>query len=231
MSVTDHQEPSATPPVTAPAVTYPSDYEEYRRKGESYDQVMARLEREAEWLGPVLENEDRRNFVKTALETFDERIAKQKPQLSPEMEVLEERLIGKVAPLVEWASGEQQTRAAAKAEEKAAAEKAEADALEFNRQYGLRLMQEHPELARYNNYPIGMLAAAAQLDKISLEESYKRYGDVFAKAAPERKAPPTALRGDAAAPGVPGESQKERATTLKGLRQRLADNLRSGKGN
>ncbi len=223
MSVTDPPNTSATPPVTAPAVTYPSDYEELKAAKTEYENFRAALAPYEDDILPIVQDEDTRKFWRSARETYQQRLAAQEPQLDPGIAKVRDEFKAALDPIVEYIGSER----SAKEQTKKAAEEA---AQRANVDYAQRLAAERPDLAEDNFAGIGMLAAYAANRGVSLEEAYKTAGSRFS-APPARKAPPTALRGDAAAPGVPGESQKERATTLKGLRQRLADNLRSGKGN
>jgi phosphopantothenate synthetase len=218
MSVTDPS-PQATPESTAPAVTYPSDYEELRNRVSAYERTMAQLEPYADLIEPIVSDDDRRTFMKSALETYNERLEKQKPQYTPELALLREEVGKELTPVLEYVNSERTAKEQAKKDQEAAATAA-------NLAYAQRLVAERPELARNNNAGVLMLASIAQMRGLSLEDAYKAEGDLFV-APPAKKAPPTSLRGDAAAPGVPGESRQEKATTLSSMRKRLADNMRA----
>jgi hypothetical protein len=220
MSVTDPS-PVTTPGAPpAPAVTYPSDYEELKARAQEYKNFREALAPYEDDILPIVQDEDTRKFWRSARETYQQRLAAQEPQLDPAMAKVRDEFKTALDPIVEYIGSERK----AKEDSKKAAEEA---AQRANVDYAQRLAAERPDLAEDNFAGIGMLAAYAANRGMSLEDAYKTAGSRFS-APPARKAPPTALRGEAAAPGVPGESRQEKATTLKGIRQRLADNLRAG---
>jgi len=219
MSVTDPS-PQATPESPAPAVTYPSDYEELRNRVSAYERTMAQLEPYADLIEPIVSDDDRRTFMKSALETYNERLEKQKPQYTPELALLREEVGKELTPVLEYVNSERTAKEQAKKD-------AEQAAQQSNLAYAQRLAAERPDLAEDNFAGIGMLAAYAANRGVSLEDAYKSAGSRFSAPPPAKKTPPASLRGDTAAPGVPGESRQEKATTLSSMRKRLADNMRA----
>ncbi len=209
-----------SPAPAAPAATYPSDYEDLKRKSEAYDRTMAQLEPYADLIEPIISDDDRRSFMKSALETYNERLEKQKPQYTPELALLREEVGKELSPVLEYVNSERTAKEQAKKD-------AETAATQANLAYAQRLAAERPDLAEDNFAGIGMLAAYAANRGVSLEEAYKTAGSRFSAPPAAKKAPPQSLRGDTAAPGVPGESRQEKATTLKSIRQRFADNMRA----
>jgi hypothetical protein len=207
-----------TPP--SPTVTYPDDYEELRRQNAEYAATMEALRPYADDIRPILENEDERNFTRTALTNYRRQREESQPKLSPELQMLREDLVKEAGPAVAWVN---EQRAAQEQSKKDAAESAQKQ----NLAYAQRLAAERPDLAEDGFAGIGMLAAYAANRGVSLEEAYKTAGSRFS-APPAKKSPPTSLRGDAAAPGVPGPSELPKATSLSQLRDRLAANARAG---
>jgi hypothetical protein len=219
MSVTDPS-PQATPESTAPAVTYPSDYEELKREVQARREAFSQLEPYADVIERIVQDPDKYTFAKSALETYDERLEKQKPQYTPELALLREEVGKELTPVLEYVNSERTAKEQAKKDAEQAAQQA-------NVAYAQRLAAERPDLAEDNFAGIGMLAAYAANRGVSLEDAYKSAGSRFSAPPPAKKTPPASLRGDTAAPGVPGESRQEKATTLSSMRKRLADNMRA----
>jgi hypothetical protein len=210
----------ATPTPPSPTVTYPEDYEQLRQQNAELRATFEALQPYADDIRPILEDEDTRSFWRKARETYTRQREETQPKLSPELQMLREDLVKEAGPAVAWVN-----------EQRAAQEQAKKDAEEraqkTNLEYAQRLAAERPDLAEDGFAGIGMLAAYAANRGVSLEEAYKTAGSRFAPP-PQKKSPPTSLRGDTAAPGVPGPSEQPKATSLGQLRNRLAANMRAG---
>jgi hypothetical protein len=223
MSVIDNAPASAAAaPVapSAPAVSYPEDYEDIRRQNAEYRAALEALQPYAEDIRPIIEDEDTRSFLREARTTYQRQKQDREPKLSPELQMLREDLVKEAGPAVAWVN---EQRAAAEQAKKEAEESAQ----RANVLYAQRLAAERPDLAEDNFAGIGMIAAYAAARGMSLEEAYKTTGSRLA-APPAKKEPPTSLRGESAAPGVPGPSEQPKATSLGQLRTRLAANMRAG---
>lgn len=232
MSVTDgvtapNSPGAAAPSAAPPSVAYPADYEELRERAQRYDALNEQLSPYAEVINRLVTDEDYRTFTQSATETYDERLKRQQPQVPAEFQPVVDRFEKELGPLVEFVNETKRER-----EERIRAEAADkeaqiAAAQRANVEYAQRLAAERPDLAEDNYAGIGMLAAYAANRGLSLEDAYKATGSRFG-APPKKATPPTSLRGDSAAPGVPGESTQPPIKSTTDLRKRLAANLRAG---
>jgi hypothetical protein len=226
MSATD---PSVTPGAVAPSapqVTYPEDYEELKGYRDRYNSLAETLSPYVDDIRPIIEDEDRRNFWREANKTYEDRLKAREPEIAPEFQPLVKHFEEKFAPVVEYATNQQKREAEAAAKAEAETKGAAEAAQRANLEYAKKLAAERPDLADDEFAGIGMLAAYAANRGISLEEAWNRKGSSMG-APVKREKPPTSLRGDAAAPGVPGESTEPKITSMKGLTKRLASNLRA----
>lgn len=211
-----------TPPAPGPQIQYrePDDYQELRSRAAQFDQLSATLSPYIDDIRPIIEDEETRNFIRSARETLKQQQELRKPQIDPGLAQIRDEFRSVLEPVVGYVNSERTAKEQAATDSKNAA-------LAANTAYAQRLAAERPDLAEDDYAGIGMLAAYAQHRGISLEEAWNRKGGSLS-APVKRATPPTSLRGDAAAPGVPGESRNERITGPKDLRSRLAANLRAG---
>lgn len=201
----------------------PADYAELLAIRDDYQRLNQTLAPYIDDIRPLIEDEGQRTFIRQARQSYQQQIDAQKPKIAPEMQPIIERIEAtksEFAPAIEYINAERA------AKEKATKDSADA-AQTANVEYGKRLLAERPDLGEDDGAGIGMLAAYAFNRGISLEEAWKRKGNTL--AAPVAKAtPPRSLRGDAAAPGVPGESTAPPIKSARDLTARLAANLRAG---
>lgn len=231
------QEPAA--PIVREVV--PSDYEELKAFKSS---VEAQLTPYWDVIQPILEDEDARTFTKSALETYNERKQKLEPALPPELEMFEKRLEGKFGGVVEYVNQQRQEREAAAEAKRKEEEAAQQATFQANKAYAERIMAERAEFRNADGGPSPMmedLIILAAQRKMSVEDAYKEYGPRYfgiklqsvpdpsipeaAEPARPKRTPPTSLRGDAAAPGVPGESAAPRPTNNKERLARMKANI------
>lgn len=215
-------QPTPTPvqPVPAPSPSVPEDYEELKAFRAQYEPALATIAPYwDDYIKPLVEDEQEREFVKTARESRKQFLDSQKPKLSPELQTIRDEFASELTPIVEYVQSERKQREDAV---KAETETAQA----ANLAYAQRLTAERPDLAEENYAGMHALASLAARDKISLEDTWKRYGTRFG-AQPEKKQPPTSLRGGEAAPGVPGPSEQPRIKSMRDITKRLAGNLRA----
>lgn len=212
--------PIPVQPAAAPSQSIPDDYEELKAFRAQFEPGLRAIAPYwDEYVKPIIEDEQEREFLKTARASRQQFIDSQKPKLSPEMQLVRDEFESKLTPIVEYVQSERQQREDASKASVAAAEQA-------NIAYAQRLIAERPDLAEENYWGMHSLAALAARDKISLEDSWKRYSSRFSGPTPKRE-PPTSLRSGEAAPGVPGPSQEPRITNKRGIVSRLAQNLRA----
>lgn len=212
-----------------PQVQYrePDDYKELQGYRDRYNQLSETLAPYVDDIRPIIENEGDREYWRTARKSRDLLQQQQEPTMDPQFRPLVDHFEKQFAPVVEYATNAQKReREAAEATERET--KAESDkAFKANEDYARRLIADRPDLAEDNFAGVGMLAAYAANRGISLEEAWTRKGNTLG-APPKKVTPPTSLRGDAAAPGVPGESKAPPIKSKVDLRNRLAANLRAG---
>lgn len=212
-----------------PAVQYrdPEDYAQAKADAQRYIELRDTIAPYVDDIRPIVEDEAQREYWRTARRTRETLQQQQEPQMDPQFRPLVDHFERQFAPVVEYATNAQKReREAAEAKENET--KAEqATAFKANEDYARRLIVERPDLAEDTFAGIGMLAAYAANRGISLEEAWTRKGNTLG-APPKKVTPPTSLRGDAAAPGVPGESKASKITSRAGLQARLAANLRAG---
>src|SRR5271165_6225397 len=162
MSVTDETPvASGAPSPAAPAVTYPSDYEDLRREVAIRREAWASIEPYIDDIRPIVEDEDTRNFIRSARETYKQRLEAQKPVLDPALAAVRDEFKTALDPVVEYITSERTSKEQAKKDAEAAAQKANVD-------YAQRLAAERPDLAEDNFAGIGMLAAYAANRGMSL---------------------------------------------------------------
>lgn len=212
--------PGAAAAPAAPAVQIPEDYEELKSYRDRYNQLAETITPYLDDIRPIIEDDESREFWRSARSTYEQQKEARKPRLTPELEMIRDEFKETLTPLVEYVGSERTAKERAEQERIASAQQANLD-------YAKRLVAERPQLAEDDYAGIGMLAAYAANRNISLEEAYKRAGDRFASAPPPKEKPPTSLRGDGAAPGVPGESKLPPIKSTVDLRKRLANNLRA----
>jgi hypothetical protein len=209
-----------SPGVSPAAPSVPQDYEELKKFREDYEPTIAAIAPYIDDIRPIVENERTREFLRKARTTYEKELESQAPQLSPELSMVRDEFRRELDPIVGYIKDER------KAKEYAAA-KAKEEAGQANLAYANRLVAERPDLAEDDYAGIQMLASYAAPRGISLEEAWKRKGTSLGAPAP-KVAPPRSLRGDAAAPGVPGESKEPPIKSARDLTRRLAANLRAG---
>lgn len=212
-----------------PQVQYrePDDYAELKGYKERYNALSETLAPYVDDIRPIIENEGDREYWRTARKSRDLLREQQEPQMDPQFRPLIDHFESKFGPVVELANEQRAERERDKAAKDAETKAAEATAFKANEDYARRLIADRPDLAEDEFAGIGMLAAYAAHRKISLEEAWNRKGNTL--GAPAKKVtPPTSLRGDAAAPGVPGESKATPIKSRVDLTRRLAANLRAG---
>lgn len=214
-SVQQHQAPST------PAL--PADYAELLQTKAEYERLAATIEPYVDDIKSFMEDPELRDFSREARQSFVQQREARKPKIDPQYQPIIDRIENtksEFAPVVEYVANERKAKEQAKADAEAAAQNA-------NVEYGKRLLAEHPHLAVDDGRGIGMVAAYAFNRGISLEEAWKRAGGDFVAPVP-KASPPRSLRGDAAAPGVPGESTALPIKSARDLTARLAANLRAG---
>lgn len=205
----------------------PDDYAELKTYRDRYNALAETISPYVDDIRPIIENEGDREYWRTARKSRELLQQQQEPQMDPQFKPLIAHFEDKFAPVVEYAANQQKREK--EANDKAAAEKDAADKAAFkaNEDYARKLIADRPDLAEDNFAGVGMLAAYAANRGISLEEAWTRKGNTLG-APPKKVSPPTSLRGDAAAPGVPGESKAPPIKSRVDLTRRLAANLRAG---
>lgn len=204
-------------PQAEPQYREPEDYQELRATALRYQQLNEQLSPYIDDIRPIIEDEETRNFIRTARETLKQQQELRKPQIDPGLAQIRDEFRSVLEPVVGYVNSEREAKELTKKQAEDAAQAA-------NVAYAQRLAAERPDLAEDNYAGIGMLAAYAANRKISLEEAWNSQNGRFS-APQKRVTPPTSLRGDAAAPGVPGESRAEPIRGPKDLRARLRANL------
>lgn len=209
------------PAPAGPQVEYrePADYAELKSRAAQFDQLNATLSPYIDDIRPIIEDAETREFIRSARATLKQQQELRKPQLDPALSMIRDEFRGELGPIVEYITSEKTSKEQAKSDAAAAAQAA-------NVAFAQRIAAERPDLAEDDFAGIGMVAAYAQHRGLSLEEAWNRQNGRFS-APQKRVTPPTSLRGDAAAPGVPGESRNEPIRSGKDLRSRLAANLRA----
>lgn len=217
-----HNEAPVHVPTGAPsaAPAEPSDYQDLKRFYDDYAPVLQRLAPVWDDVQPIVEDEDQRKYWKAAREARQRQLEAQEPQYTPELKRLRDEFAGTISEVSDWVKSQKQERERTTLETQARAAQANLD-------YAQRLVAERPEFAEENYATIAALASLAQRDGSSLEESFKRYGSRFAGPAPKREPPPS-LRAGAAAPGIPGESTREKPRGKVAMQKMLADRIRAG---
>lgn len=218
-----------------PQVQYrePDDYKELQGYRDRYNQLSETLAPYVDDIRPIIENEGDREYWRTARKSRDLLQQQQEPQMDPQFAPLVSHFEKQFAPVVEYATRQQQREADAETAKQRDTEAATKAALEKNREYCNRIISERPEdfasdSAGNLNRNMKHLIALAASEGLSIEDAWKEFGSDRFQARPKAVKPPTSLRGDAAAPGVPGESKQPKITSKIGLRNRLAANLRAG---
>lgn len=215
----------------------PADYEELKafRKGFE-EKVEPRWDR----VKAILEaDDDELEFIDGARTNYQRIREEAKPRLSPEMQEFATQLDRKYGPVVEYIEGERKTRAEAAAAKEAADEAEKQRVFASNKAYAERIMSERPDMRTDQGFPSkkmeDLIILAAQR-KLSIEDAWKEYGAEYFGARPtpvrsaEERKPPTSLRGDAATPGVPGESTAPKAQTQKERLERMRKNMIAAAG-
>lgn len=192
---------------------------------EDYEQLKALRDRIENEIGPVwdefrpmLEDENRREFVKRAFKAYETQLeeADDTPSwFKNSMKGIREEF----APVVSYVNQEEAAKKA----------RAEAETKRLNDEnlaFASRLSAERPDLVENNYAKMHMLAAFAAREQISLEEAWKREGASFAKPVGRSK-PVESLSAGNSAPGVPGPSSEQPIKSRKDLRNRMAASLRA----
>lgn len=219
ITTTPSEQAAVTQPA-APSSSVPEDYEELKQFRATYQPALEAIAPHWEDIRPIIEDEAERNYWRSARETRQAIQERQKPKLTPELELIRDEFRGELGPVVEFVKNQQQER-------QRQTEAAQKQSLDTNYAYAQRLVAERPELGEHNFAGINMLAQLAYRDGRSLEDTWKEYGSMFA-ARVEKATPPPSLHGGAASPGIPGPSTQPRITSRKGLRERLAANIKAG---
>lgn len=224
--MSDFQEPGIQP---GAQIQYrePEDYKELQGYRDRYNQLAETISPYIDDIRPIIENEDDREYIRTARRTRETLRQQQEPTMDPQFRPLVDHFEKQFAPVVEFATNAQKREREAAEAKDAEAKTAEQTAFKANEDYARRLIADRPDLAEDNFAGVGMLAAYAANRGISLEEAWTRKGNTLG-APPKKITPPTSLRGDAAAPGVPGESKTPPIKSKVDLKNRLAANLRAG---
>lgn len=212
--------PSPTVPTPPSSPPVPQDYEELRKFREEYEPFLQAVAPFYEDIAPIIQDEETREFYRRSRKALEESKKAAEPQVPPEFQPVVDRFEKTLTPLVEYVN---QDRAAKEARQRAEQEAAQRE----NLAYAQRLVADHPALAEDEYAGIDMLASYAAKRNISLEEAWKRKSSTLG-VAPRPAAPPRSLRGDAGAPGVPGESTAPPIKSHKDLKNRLVANLRAG---
>ncbi len=225
--------PGAQPPAAPPvSIQEPEDYQELKNFRASFDEKIAPY-----WadIQPILEDEDTRTFVRSARETYADRQRRQEPQIPVEFQPVVTRFESQLGPIVEYVNADRAEKLAAKTAKDAEVEAAQKAGFATNKAYAERIMAERADFRNADGNPSEMmedLIILAAQRKLSIEDAYKSYGPKYfgvkpqaiERPASERRAP-SSLRGDAAAPGVPGESQQPKPQTQKERLARMRANM------
>lgn len=212
-----------------PTVQYrePDDYAELKGYRDRYNALSETLAPYVEDIRPIIEDEGSREYWRTARKSRDLLQQQQEPQMDPQFAPLVSHFEKQFAPVVEYATNAQKREREATEAKENETKAEQQKSFKANEDYARRLIAERPDLAEDNFAGVGMLAAYAANRGISLEEAWTRKGNTM--GAPAKKVtPPTSLRGDSAAPGVPGESKAPAIKSRVDLTRRLAANLRAG---
>jgi hypothetical protein len=223
--------PGAEPAAPTVREVVPQDYEELKAFRASFEEKVLPY-----WddLKPILEDEDARTFTRSALETYRDRQKRQEPEISPELQPLVSRFEKDLGPIVEYVNADRAAKAEAKAAADREVETQQKAAFAANKAYAERIMAERADFRNADGFPSPMmedLIILAAQRKMSIEDAYKEYGPRYfgvkpqAVQEPREKRPPTSLRGDAAAPGVPGESTAPKPQSQKERLARMRANM------
>lgn len=213
--------PGASPAAGTSVPSVPDDYEELKAFKAQYEPVIGAIAPIWETdIYPLVTDENEREYTRRARKTYHDLLKEQEPQIPAELQPVVEQFEKRLTPIVDYIDSERKARE----DEKNATIKASQDA---NLAFAQRLAAERPDLVEENYAGMHMVAALAQRDNISLEDSWKTYGSRF-QAPAKGKTPPESLRGGAAAPGVPGPSTEPKAKNRTELARRLAGNIRAG---
>lgn len=223
--------PGGEPAAPTVREVVPADYEELKAFKAGFEEKITPY-----WddLLPIIEDEDARVFTRRALETYRSEQKRQEPELPPEMAILEQRLESKFGGVVEYVNQQKTEREEAAAQKVRETEQAAQSAFNANKQYAERIMAERSDFRNADGAPSPMmedLIILAAQRKLSIEDAYKEYGPKYFGVKPQvvkepgERRPPSSLRGDAAAPGVPGESAAPKPQTQKERLARMRQNM------
>jgi hypothetical protein len=194
-----------------------AELERYYNEAQATFQKIAPYEEDVR---AILDDEDYREFQRTARKSYMEtREAQQKArdnELPPEYRRLLDEIDGRLKPALEEVSVLRQDREARSAREQEAAKAAQKTFVDENIQYAQRLISEQgltseeiTDLGRFAKVLHDETVAAGSPRFVPLEEAYKRiYGRASAK---KEAATPRSLRARSAAPGVPSASRAPEA--------------------
>ncbi len=185
--------------------------EEYRNLLEYTQQVSPFIEAVtpyAERVTRYVQDEGFRQFVDQAQEAYDAQLARlKKTEIPDTIRPLYDMMKPVVDDYQSRLQREQQT--VAQQQQQAVAQ---------NLDYAKKLVAENPALAEDNYAGVTMLAGWAAQQGITLEDAWKRKGQLF--TAPT-SAPPRSLHDGAAAPHVPGASKAAPIKSKSELKARL----------
>lgn len=205
---------SAGTPSAVPAI----DPEAYQALSEYAQQVQPFIEAVtpyAERVSRYVQDENYRRFVDEAYDTYEAQVARQKKTEIPEV----------VRPLYDMMKPVVDDYQSRLEREKQTIAQQQQQVVTQNTEYAKRLVSEHPSLAEDNYAGVVMLANWAGSQGISLEDAWKRKGQLFTAAS---SAPPRSLHDGAAAPHVPGASKPAPIKTKADLKARLRSALAKG---
>ncbi len=208
------------PPGAAPGpVADPRDTElaELRAYAAQARETFERLKPHEEYIRRIVEDDETREFTKTAWESYDDQKARRKaatePKLDPAAQALVDAFYEKVKPELEYV-GKLRERETPEYQAQEAAKRASDEFARTNIEYAQRLMAEHG-LSQEDILEVGAYAqalherskAAGAPRFVGLEEAWRKM--TSRSAAPARAAAPStprSLRASAATPGIPGGS-------------------------
>lgn len=225
----------------APTITVPADYESLREFHERYGQYGPALDLvrdNFDTIRPLLEDENEREFYTNARKAR-EAVAPPAPTMSPEMQAFRDDLRKEFGPTLDWVGSQREAAEKKIKDDEVEKYRAQEASNNANRAYAQRIIAEQPKIfgfvtdeagSQVVNPNMKRLVAMAAAEGLSVEDAYKNFGAELFGVKPravEREKPPASLRGDTAAPGVPGESTEPPIRTKGQLAKRLANNLRA----
>ena len=212
---------SHEPPATAPAAAAPSiDPAEYARLQEEvsqYRSTWAQLEPHADRINRLISDEDFRNFNDQSYDTYKTmREKRNEPEPLPE----------NLRPMYEKIEKLDSFVSTLQSREAQAAKDEEAKWTQENLDYAKRLSAEHPHLKEGNS----LVRVAAFADsmarvegrRVGIEEAWKAMQSFNPQSAP----PPTSLRADSGAVGIPDKSSRDASRYTKDFHGAIVEDLK-----